>query len=262
MSGAVEFSCQVLNGTNKAGSLKKNDKGYYEMIVGALNMTNNKGEFYDYGSGRKFFDEASDLVRMAEKGVLRGEYGHPTQEVGQSDDAFIERLLTVKEKEACCHHRRIWLDFDHFKDKGGRAIIGIMSEVGPSGPYGDTLIKHLENEHEDTCFSIRCFSLPRRIGGRIIKEMKHVVTFDYVNEPGILMATKYHSPTLESYGDRMFSQGAVGRTARIIAGRPGSNESTAVPIQALMGAMGWELRDSPAAKRNFFELLQTSPSKL
>lgn len=259
MAGSVEFSCQVLNGTNKAGSLKKNDKGYYEMIVGALNMTNNKGEFYDYNSARKFFDEASDMVRMAEKGVLRGEYGHPKQVVGMSDDAFVERLLTVEEKSTCCHHRRIYLDFDRFKDPAGRPIIGIMSEIMPSGPYADSLQRSFENPNEDTCFSIRCFSLPRRgPGGRIIKEMRHVVTFDYVHEPGILMATKYHTPTLEDYHARTFSQGTVQRVARTIEARPGSNESSIIPVRSLMDAMGWETPTSAAGKRNFFELMKTA----
>jgi Peptidase S80 family len=257
MQGAVEFSCQVLNGTNKAGSLKPNANGYYDMIVGALNMTNNKGEFYDYNYGKKFFTEASDLVRMAQKGVLRGEYGHPNQETGQSDDKFVERLLRVDEQSACCHHKRIYLDFDRYKDAGGRPIVGIMSEVYPSGPFGPPLEKSIQNGHENVCFSIRCFSMPHRVGGRVIKEMKHVVTFDYVNEPGIVMATKYDSPSLEGHATKIFSQGAVQQSARNIRSRPGSNESAGIPIQALMGALGWEVRDTPQAKRNFYELMNT-----
>lgn len=258
MQGAVEFSCQVLNGKNAAGTLKKNSNGYYDMIVGALNMTNNKGEFYDYNYGKRFFDEASDLVRMASKGVLRGEYGHPNQETGQSDDKFVERLLRIDEKSACCHHKRIYLDFDRYKDGGGRPIVGIMSEVSPSGPYGEPLDKQINNGSENVCFSIRCFSMPHRVGGRVIKEMKHVVTFDYVNEPGIAMATKYDSPSLEGHASKIFTQGAVMQSARNIRQRPGSNESVSVPISALMGALGWEVRDTPQAKRNFYELMNTT----
>lgn len=256
MNNTVEVSCQVLNGRNVAGTIKKNERGYYPFLVGALNMVNNKNEFYDYNYGRKFFEEASDLVRMAKKGVLRGEYGHPKQGM-MSDEMFIERLLTVEETLTCCHHRRIWLDFDNFKDDNGKPYVGIMSEIGPSGYYGPALEKSIENGEENVCFSIRCFSMPHRIGGRVIKEMKHVVTFDYVNEPGIKQATKYNSPALESYNEKTFTQGTIRQAARHIRNAPGSNESSIVPVQALMSACGWEVRDTPQARRNFMELLNT-----
>lgn len=258
MIGAVEYSNQVLNGTNKAGILKKNSNGTYPFIVGALNMVNNKGEYYSYDYAKKFFAEAGDLCRMAEKKVLRGEYGHPNQEVGQSDDKFIERLLRVDEKSVACFHNKIALDFDNFKDKMGKPFIGIMSDVLPDGPYGDVLDKQITTGIMDVCFSIRCFSLPRKIGGRIIKEMKHIVTFDYVTEPGIAQATKYNCPTLESHKGKIFTEGTVRQAARNIRARPGSNESGArVQIDNLMNLIGWEVRDTPQAKRNFLELMNT-----
>ena len=224
MQGAVEVSCQVLNGTNKAGLLKKNANGYYDMLVGALNMVNNKNEYYTLEHGRKFFTEASDLVRQAEKGVLGGELGHPKQGM-LSDEKFIERLLTVEETLVCCHHRKIWLDFDNFKDKNGVPFVGIMSSLTPAGNLAPGLERDLNNPEMDVSFSIRCFSLPRRVGGRIIKEMRHVVTFDRVTEPGILYATKFHSPTLESHASKIFTQGRVMDAARNIRNAVGSNES-------------------------------------
>lgn len=257
MIGSVEYSCTVLNGTNKAGTLKKNANGTYDAIVGALNMVNNKGEFYDFESGKKFFDEASDLCRMAVKGVLRGEYGHPNQETGQSDDKFIERLLRIDEKSVAVFHRRIWMDFDRFRDQNGKPFIGLMSEVFPDGPYGSVLDNQINTGIMNVCFSIRCFSLPRRIAGRIVKEMKHVVTFDYVNEPGIAQATKYNSPSLEAHTEKIFTQGAVSEAARNIRRTPHSNESSGIPVTSLLNALGWEVRDTPQAKRNFMELLRT-----
>lgn len=257
MQGAVEVSCQVLNGSNLVGRLKKTDKGYYPMIVGALNMVNNKNEYYAYDYARRFFDEASDLVRMAEKGVLGGELGHPKQGM-LSDEKYIERLLQIEETNVCCHHRRIWLDFDNFKDKMGKPFIGIMSEVAPDGEKGDALQRSLDNPEVNVAFSIRCFSLPHRRGGRVIKEMKHVVTFDRVTEPGIEWATKYNSPSLESHAAQIFTQGRVQDAARNIRQAAGSNEAATLPIQSLMSALGYELRDTPQAKRNFYELLNTT----
>lgn len=256
MQGAVEVSCQVLNGTNKVGLLKKNDKGYYDMIVGALNMVNNKKEYYELSYARKFFDSTSDLVRMAEKGVLQGEQGHPKQGM-LSEEKFVERLLTVEEKSTCCHHRKLWLDFDNFKDADGRPFVGIMSSVGPSGPYGDALERDMQNTELDVSFSIRCFSMPHRVGGRVIKEMRHAVTFDRVTEPGIMWATKYHTPSLEEYSTKIFTQGRIMDAARNIRNAPGSNESSRIGIESLINALGYEVRDTPQAKRNFMELLNT-----
>ena len=257
MSNTVEYSCQVLNGTNKAGVIKQRSDGTYPMSVGALNMTNNKGEYYEYSYAKKFFDEASDLVRMAKKNVLIGEYGHPEQKPGESDASFIQRLLRLDEKSECVHHNRIYLDFDNHKDGAGRPIIGIMSDLFPSGPYGDSLQKKLEDGRQEVCFSIRCFSLPRKINGRVIKEMKHVVTFDYVNEPGIATATKYHSPTMESHSEHLFTQGTLREAASRVLTNVHSNEAAQVPLVRLMSSMGWEVRNTPQAKRNFMELLRT-----
>jgi hypothetical protein len=256
MHGAVEVSCQVLNGINKAGVLKPDADGYYDMIVGGLNITNNKGEYYDYNYGRKFFDEASDLVRMAKKAMLFGEQGHPKQG-NLPDDKFIERLLMVEEKSICVHHRRIWLDFDRFKDNNGRPFVGIMSSLTPSGHYAEAHQRDLDNPNINVAYSIRCFSMPHRQGGRIVKEMKHVVTFDKVTEPGIQYATKYNNPTLESFDSKLFTHGRVLDAARNIRNAPGSNESTTLPVTALLSALGLEVRDSPQAKRNFMELLRT-----
>lgn len=257
MQGAIEATCSVLDGTNKVGKLKKNDKGYYDLIVGALNMVNSKGQYYDLQSGKRFFEEASDLCRMAEKGMLRGEYGHPNQLPNQSDDDFTERMLRIDEQSACCHHRRIWLDFDRFKDRAGKAFVGIMSTVGPSGPFGPALEKQLENPEENVAFSIRCFTMPHRVGGKVFKEMRHVVTFDYVNEPGIEYATKYDNPTLEHRSEKIITAGSVMRASRNILNRPGTTESQAVPVRALLSAMGLEVCDTPQARRNFTELLRT-----
>jgi len=35
--------------------------------------------------------------------------------------------------------------------------------------------------------------------GRMEKHIRSIITWDHVNEPGIRLATKYHTPTLEAY---------------------------------------------------------------
>lgn len=256
MKGNNEVSCQVLAGTNKTGNLRQNERGYWPMIVGALNMVNNKNEYYSADYGRKFFTEGSDLWRMSRKGVLKGEEGHPEQ--GNLDeDRFVERLLRVDEKSVVCLHHSLDLDYDNFKDDKGVPFIGIVSEVGPSGYYGPALEKSLKDPNEEVCFSIRCFSMPHRVGGRIVREMRHAVTFDRVTEPGIKYATKYHSPTLESHSEKVFSDRSILKAARNIRNAPGSNESNIISVDTFLASMGLEVRDSPQARRNYMELLNT-----
>lgn len=258
MQGTVELTSNFLNGVNKAkGIIKPNEHGEYPIIVGALNMTNNKGEYYEASYAKHFFNEASELTRQVQKGVLRGEYGHPNQN-SLTDDQYISRLLRIDEPSACCTHRKIWLDFDNYRDATGRQIIGIMSNVAPYGPYGDVLKKAFDDGREEVCFSIRCFSFPHRVGGRIIKEIRHIVTFDYVNEPGIILATKYNSATLESYRSKLFTEGAIREAAHRVRTAPGSNESAVLPISNFMAALGMEVRDTQHARRNFTELLYST----
>lgn len=257
MVAAVEYQSQVLNGINKSGTLKKNADGSYDFIVGALNMINGKNEYYEYDYAKKFFDASADLVRMAKKKILRGEYGHPKQQVGQSEDDFITRLLMVEEKSVACFHQDIRLDHDNFRDVNGKPFIGIVSKLRPDGPYGDVLEKQINTKEMDVCFSIRCFSQPHRIGGRVIREMKHVVTFDYVTEPGIAYATKYNCPSLESRDNKVFTRGTIERAARNMYNAPGTLESSRSSMKTLLDVLGLEVRDTPQAKRNFLELMNT-----
>jgi hypothetical protein len=259
MQGTVELSSNFLNGVTRPSIITPNEHGEYPLLVGALNMANNKGEYYDARYARHFFEETSELVRMAVKNVLRAEYGHPNQGA-LSDPAYVQRLLRIDEQSVCASHRKLWLDFDNYHDDNGRPIIGIMSNVAPYGPYADALERALKNPREEVCFSIRCFSLPHRIGGRVIKEIRHIVTFDYVNEPGIKLATKYNTKgttqaTMESYRTHTFTEGDLREAAYRARTAPGSNESSAVPITQFMSLMGWEVKDSRSAKRNFSELL-------
>lgn len=260
----VELSSSILNGTNKKGVIRKDSNGEYQIVVGGLNMCNNKGEYYEYKYAEKFFRETSELTRMARKNVLRGEYGHPNQAPGQKDDDFVRRLLRIDEQSVCCSHRRLRLDFDNYRDGMGRPIIAIVSHLAPYGPFADPLERAIEDGKEEVCFSIRCFSLPFKVGGRVIKEIKHIVTFDYVNEPGIAMATKYHSASLESHTSlielpeaRTFTQGTVIEAAQQLRRMPGSNESARLPMDSFLASMGWEVRDTPGAKRNFLELMNS-----
>lgn len=247
----LSYSCQSLVGTNKVGTLKKNANGYYEMIVGALGVYNSAGAFYPVEASRDMFENRSgSLQRRLEHAALRGEYGHPKPPPKPADEPskkiweeeFVRRNLSIYEENVCVHHRRIWLDFDSLKDKDGKPLCAIMSELIPNGPRGEILEKQLQNPHENVCFSIRSFTDNVMRFGIQEKIIREVVTFDYVNEPGITYARKYFSPSLEEYNGMDVSRGLIeravfrGEECGIVA-----TESAVVSATAIYNAMGWEL---------------------
>lgn len=240
MANAVKFVCTSLAGTNKVGNLKKDKDGYYEMVVGALNVYNSIGQFYVYEQAKALFQESSQLMRRVKRGALRGEYGHPKMLPGMSNDQFANRVMSIYEENTCCHHKEITLDFDRVKDENGKPIIAIISKVCPSGPQGAALERSLQNPSENVCFSIRSFTDDYREGGIVKRVLKTIVTWDLVNEPGLAIAEKFKAPALESLMEQNFSRGEIERGTR--AGGVGgvATESVALTTTELFQSMGWD----------------------
>ena len=236
----IMFSCSALAGTNKVGTLKQLDNGYYRMIVGALNMFNSAGQFYTYEEAKTVFEESGALQRRVGRGALRGEYGHPRQG-NMTDQQFARRVMDIDEKSVACHHRKIELVFDEQHDERGNPVVAIYSEVSPNGPYGSFLAKQLENPDENVCFSIRAFTRDYTLMGVKNRALKTVVTFDYVNEPGMSIATKYKNPSLEGFGssEKLFTRGTMEQALRNAAGAGIAQESTMLTASELFASMGW-----------------------
>lgn len=249
MYNNVTFTCTRLNGTNKVGDLKKNERGYYVMVVGALNMFNSAGMYYRADAAKQFFEESSSFMRRVKRGALRGEYGHPRRDPTMSMQAYYGRLLQIHEDKVCVHFASVWLDFDNYKDDQGRPIVAILAEVAPNGPLGHILEKQLQNPAENVCFSIRSFTDDRMERGVINRYIKTIVTFDYVNEPGMAVAEKFNSPALEGLEDVTFTRGQVeaGSVQLIDANQAVGNESVQLNVHELMTALNWEL---PTAAKN------------
>lgn len=237
-TSTIKFACTSLSGTNKVGELVKDAMGYYTMVVGALNMYNTSGAFYDYQRAKDVFSESSQLMRRVSRGALRGEYGHPKPVPGMSSEQFSSRVMQIREENTCCQFKEIWLDFDNYKDDRGNPIIAILAKVIPSGPLGHVLQKQLDNPGENVCFSIRSFTEDSFEQGRTVKVVRIVVTFDYVNEPGMSVAQKWNSPALEGLEDTSFSR------SEIMSGfkNPGlgvSQESMMVSAEEIAQAFNW-----------------------
>jgi Peptidase S80 family len=239
MSNSVKFACTALAGANKAGVLKRDANGYYEIVVGALNVFNSAGQLYVFEQAKALFAESSQLMRRVQRGALRGEYGHPKLAAGQTKESFANRVLSIYEENVCCHHKDITLDFDRVKDDNGRPIITIISKVLPAGPHGAVLQKSLDNPDENVCFSIRAFTDDFRDGGIIKRVLKTIVTWDYVNEPGISAAEKFRSPALEAMSDESFSRGELERALAQPAGM--ATESGLLTGGELFASMGWNV---------------------
>lgn len=243
---SVRFACTSLVGTNKVGNLKRDQNGYYPMVVGALKMFNSAGQFYDYEQSKKLFEESSQLMRRVRRGALRGEYGHPKRQPGMSMDQFAHRVLSIHEEMVCCHHMELWLEPNLMKDDAGRPVIAIMSKVSPNGPYGAVLERQLQNPKENVCFSIRAFTDDSMNRGVVTRVLKTVVTFDYVNEPGMAVAEKYKSPALEGLHDAIITRGSMERVALMNQGTGLAQESVTLSLEELFSSMNWKT-GSPVA---------------
>lgn len=243
MSNSVKFACTSLAGVNKAGILKKDADGYYEVVIGALNVFNSAGQFYVYEQAKELFQSSSQLMRRVSRGSLRGEYGHPKFLPGMTNDQFANRVLSIYEENVSHHFKEITLDFERVKGEDGKPVIAIIGKVKPAGPNGPALEKSLENKDENVCFSIRAFTDDFRERGIVKRVLKTIVTWDYVNEPGIAVAEKFKAPALESLSERNFSRGELERAAQAVHGKVGM-ESALLTAGELFQSMGWDVPKS------------------
>lgn len=237
------FSCSTLAGTGKKGKLTKDSNGYYTMPIGGLNVFNSIGDYYTYEDAKQLFASSSVFMRRVKSGALKGEYGHPKPVAGQSYEAFAERVLSIEEKNICTHFSEIWLDFENVKDGNGKPVIAIMAKLAPSGPMGAAIERSLENPNEDVCYSIRSFTKDTYVGGVKHRALAEIVTWDYVNEPGINFARKYKAPALESMHEQAFSQKELLRAIKHMDSGIGM-ESAKMTGQSLFKSLGWSLNEN------------------
>ena len=201
----VSFTSTYLANKNKKGILKPDENGYYDLIVGGLNIHNSAGHFYLLESSKDLF-ENSTFQRRIQNGALKGENGHPFKTPGMTDEQFLERFLYVDPKNVVCHFSKVWLDYDSVKDSSGRPVVAIMAKVKPSGEKGYVLKESLDDPNQNTAFSVRGFTKDFKVGNVINRILTTIITFDYVDEPGIAIATKWTNPTLESFHDTQLTK--------------------------------------------------------
>lgn len=251
-SQRASFACTALLGSNKAGVLKPDADGYYTVVLGAMNVYNSGGAFYPFESAKQVFKESSSLMRRIANGACRGEYGHPRMSPGMSTRDFLNRVMDIYEPNVCCHIRKVTVDYSSVKDERGRPLIAIIGEVKPSGPMGPALKASFDNASENVCFSVRSITNDQNVGGVLHKHIKTIVTWDYVNEPGIGCAKKWHSPALESFDEHRILPAHLAAVNKIQQTASVSMESHGgVSAESVMEDLGWnspEVQTPPSAK--------------
>lgn len=221
----VTFSSTYLSSKNKTGNLVPDSNGYYELVVGGLNIHNSAGDFYVGDNEVKGLFDSPSFSRRIQNGALKGEVGHPVRDPGMTDDQFLDRFLTIQETNICAHHAKVWLDTDAVKDASGRPVIAIMAKTKPTGPMATVLKESLEDPNQNTAFSVRGFTKDIPFNGRRQRFLKTIITFDYVTEPGISIATKWNSPSIESFSETVVKERDMVKLEKTIAATHTATES-------------------------------------
>lgn len=252
MGQTATFTCTALAGTNKAGVIKPDEDGYYTLVLGALNIYNSAGAFYPYESAKHIFKESSSLMRRIANGACRGEYGHPKKKPGQSLRDYVARILTIEEEMVCCHFKEVSIDYSSIKDRNGLPVIAVIGKVKPCGPKGSFLKESLENPNENVSFSVRSMTDDFFQNGQLVKNIRTIVTWDYVNEPGISVASKYSAPGLEDFEETVFSAACLGSIRDYQQEAVGVSMESAgvVSAESVLAELGWSEQpnrdDTPA----------------
>lgn len=197
----IKFTETVFSSKGKEGKLTPDSNGYYTVVLGALNTYNSVGEYYTAEGALQLFENSSHLMRRIKNGALYSELGHPKKLPGMTLDQFYHRVITIDETNVCGHISEVILDFNYGKDHpelNNSDLIAIIGKVKPAGSQANALQIALENPKQNTAFSVRGLTENRYRNGRVERILTNIITWDYVIEPGISIATKAHSPGLES----------------------------------------------------------------
>jgi hypothetical protein len=198
------YGCTAIQGLNKAGVMVADENGFYDMVLGGFNVHNSADAWYPWTpSVQTLFSKSSAFQRRIMDGALRGELGHPRMVPGMTDRQFMSRILDIYEPNVCQMFGEVWADDSLFKGRDGQPIIAILGKVKPFGDKKEALLDALETPKANACQSIRSLTDDTIRRGRVEKEVRAIITWDHVNEPGIAIARKWNSPSLESRGDTM-----------------------------------------------------------
>lgn len=201
MVAIVRFTATRLT-AGKKGIITPNADGYYPMVLGALNAYNKVNEYYTLEGAKELFEASSSFMRRVRNECLKSEVNHPQFLPGMKLDDYIRRIERIDLNNVCSHISEIWLDKDAGKEIGGSKnpnLVLVMGLVKPSGVKGYALEEAINNNKENVCFSVRGVTTDYDERGKRYRALKRIITYDWVNEPGLEFATKRFNPALEDY---------------------------------------------------------------
>lgn len=126
-------------------------------------------------------DTNSRFAANVKSGDMEGEWGHPLL----NGKECLDRLLYIdRTKVSHC--------FTKVYGKESNGLIIIYGDVKPFGPYKQSLIDSFEDPTRNTSFSLRSAAVKtgQDPAGIVQKKMLALVTFDAVDGPGFLQASK------------------------------------------------------------------------
>lgn len=208
MSAMNNLALTSIKTKSSNASINKDENGYYEFILGAVNSLNSANEFYNKDGIEEFINnENYILARKLKNGYLNGELGHPKYQTGMSREDYYARNLNVDIQNVSHHIKSVWTqntDIDSgVRGKGN--IILLKGKVKPSGVHGKILQEHIDNNDANTAFSIRALTVNKNIAGVVYKNIVQIITWDWVLEPGIKHANKWANISTESVDLLKFS---------------------------------------------------------
>ena len=179
--------------TNVNGDVETREDGAFKVILGSLNSFNVHNELYAATGMEElltvggYHSFASKLKRK----TIKGESRHPFREPGMTDTEFVNRNLIVDNTTASHHILEIMLEQTTEVEKPGTNVILIWAWIKPTdNDLGRSLKADLLDKSVNVCFSIRCFSVLRVIDGIPTRIITSIMTWDWVDNPGMPRSAK------------------------------------------------------------------------
>lgn len=199
----VKYENIRLRETTRTGKLKQDENGYFDVILGAMNTFNSRGEFYALEGAEEIFTGSSIYHRRITEGKLYGEHGHPKQNE-LTREQYYRRLLEIREERWGTFIKEVTLDDTLWKKYPrlvSKGAVLIMGKVMPYGEQKQVVADGLSNPDINFAYSVRSFTNNFKTGNHLTKVMTECVTWDSVGSNGVKIAEKYNAPTLESHDE-------------------------------------------------------------
>lgn len=163
-------------------AVKPDKDGVYKGIpLTVIGIASRNRVNYERGSVLNCITNASGrFTANVTSGDMEGEWGHPL--IATKDD--LSRLLYIDRTKVSHYFKRVY-------GVENNDVIMVYGDVVPFGPFGSYLKASFEDPKRNTSFSLRSAARVTGQSGNITnKTMLALVTFDAVDGPGFLQASK------------------------------------------------------------------------